>query len=117
MFATEYESFLIDDELEYDVFEFYDLCSAADCLLVSVFESTHEFVSPLALELKPLPNSLKYVFVRPDESIPVIITSDLHQDQEDKLITPLIENKEAIDWTLRDIMGIGPSIVEHRIHL
>ena len=29
MFATEYELFLIDNELEYDEFEFNDLCSAS----------------------------------------------------------------------------------------
>jgi len=28
-----------------------------------------------------------------------------------------IENKEALGWTLWDIKGISPSIVQHRIHL
>ena len=39
IFATEYESFLIDDEPEYDVFEFDDLYSPADCLLIAVSKS------------------------------------------------------------------------------
>jgi len=32
------------------------------------------------------------------------------------LIALLKENKEAIGWTLGDIKGISPSIVQHRIH-
>ena len=35
MFAAERKPFLIDDEPKYDVFESDDLCSTADCLLVS----------------------------------------------------------------------------------
>ena len=74
--ATEYEPFLIDNELEYDVFQFDDLCSTADCLLTAMSESVTEFVSPVALELKPLPNSLRYVFLGLHESLPIIITFD-----------------------------------------
>ena len=94
VFANEYESFLINDELEYDLFEFDDLCSTADCLLTAMSKSV--VVSPVALELKPLPNSLKYAFLGPDEFLPVIIASDLDRDQEDKLIYFLRENKEAL---------------------
>ena len=67
--------------------------------------------------MKPLPNSLKYAFLGPDESLPVIIASDLDGDQETKLIALPRENKEALGWTLRDIKGISPSIVQHMIHL
>ena len=77
MFATEYESFLIDDEPDYDVFQFDDLCSASEC----VISSTPEPDSPSAsLDLKPLPDSLKYSFLGPDNSFPVIIASDLDRD-------------------------------------
>jgi len=53
VFATKYESFLIDDEAEYDVFEFDDLCSTPDCLLTAVCESAAESVSSVTFELKP----------------------------------------------------------------
>jgi len=99
------------------VFEFDDLCSPADCLLIAVSESAAESVSLVALELKPLSDSLKYAFLGPDESLPVIIDSDLDRDQEDKLISLLRENKEALEWTLGDIKGVSPSIVKHRIYL
>jgi len=68
MFTVEYESFLIDDEPEYDVFEFDELCSVADCLFTNVSESAHKSISPPTLELKPLPDSLKYAFLGPEES-------------------------------------------------
>ena len=84
------------------------------CLITfaSEFESPHT-----SLELKPLLDSLKYVFLGPDESLHIIITSELDQDQEEKLIYLLRENKEAIGWTLGHIKGINPSIVQHRIYL
>jgi len=79
MFAAEYESFLINDEPGYHVFEFNDLCSDADCLLTTVSESVPESISPPTIELKPLPDSLKYAFLGPDKSLPTIIASDLHR--------------------------------------
>jgi len=108
MFAAEYESFLIDDEPEYDVFQFDDLCSASECAISSTFEHNSPSAS---LDLNPLPDSLKYSFLGPDDSFPVIIASDLNRDQEEKLFDLLRENKEAIGWTLGDIKGISPSIV------
>ena len=36
--------------------------------------------SPPQLELKPLPNSLKYVFLGPNKTLPMIIAVDLAQD-------------------------------------
>jgi len=62
VFATEYESFLVDDKPEYDVFEFDDLYSTANCLLIVVSKSTSESVFPPTLKLKPLPNSLMCAF-------------------------------------------------------
>ena len=47
MFAAEYESFLLNDEPEYDVLEFDDLCSTTDYLLTAVSKSIHESVSLL----------------------------------------------------------------------
>jgi hypothetical protein len=73
--------------------------------------------SPLKLELKPLPDKLKYAFLGANETLPVIIASDLQKDQEDNLLEVLKEHKEAIGWTVADLKGIDPSICMHRIHL
>lgn len=70
-----------------------------------------------SLELKPLPESLKYAFLGQDHSCPVIIASDLDDLQETKLMEMLKKYKNAIGWSLSDIKGISPSIVQHKIHL
>jgi hypothetical protein len=68
-------------------------------------------------ELKLLPDNLKYKFLGPAKSLPVIIASDLIDAQEEELLEVLREHKEAIDWTIEDIKGISPSLVMHKIHL
>jgi hypothetical protein len=73
--------------------------------------------SPPKLELKPLPDKLKYAFLGANETLPVIIASDLQKDQEDNLLEVLKEHKEAIGWTMADLKGIDPSICMHRIYL
>jgi len=54
VFATEYESFLIDDELEYDVFEFDDLCSTTNCLLIAISKYVTESISHVSFEFLTL---------------------------------------------------------------
>ena len=73
--------------------------------------------TPPELELKPLPDTLKYAFLGPNESLPVIIASNLTKSQEDELVSVLKEHKEAIGWSISDIKGISPAVVQHRIHL
>ena len=69
------------------------------------------------LELKPLPSHLKYAFLGVEETFPVIISSFLESDQENKLLEILRTHKTAIRWTNADIRGISPLICTHRIHL
>jgi hypothetical protein len=68
-------------------------------------------------ELKPLPDTLKYKYLDPSESLPVIISSDLDEAQEQELLNVLKEHKEAIGWSIADIKGISPVVVMHKIHL
>ncbi|CAN6544195.1 unnamed protein product [Malus baccata var. baccata] len=74
-------------------------------------------VQPHTLELKPLPSHLKYVFLGDDETLPVIISSTLTAQEEDKLVRVLREYKIAIGWALADIKGISPTTCMHRILL
>ncbi|XP_071921880.1 uncharacterized protein [Coffea arabica] len=69
------------------------------------------------LELKPLPEHLKYAYLGDNETLPVIISSALSKTQEEKLIRVLREHKEVIGWTITDIKGISPAICMHRIRL
>jgi len=72
---------------------------------------------PPKMELKPLPDNLKYKFLGPAETLHVIIASDLPPAQEEKVLDVLREHKEAIGWTIEDIKGISLSVVMHKIHL
>ncbi|CAM8877604.1 unnamed protein product [Rhodiola kirilowii] len=69
------------------------------------------------LELKPLPEHLKYAFLGENNTLPVIIKNGLETDQERRLIEVLSSHKLAIGWTLADIRGISPTVCMHRILL
>ena len=72
---------------------------------------------PPQLELKPLLENLKYVFLGPSNTLPVIISSCLTTDQEKQLLKVLKECKSALEWSIADIKGISPSICMHKIIL
>ncbi|XP_019179258.1 PREDICTED: uncharacterized protein LOC109174479 [Ipomoea nil] len=72
---------------------------------------------PPTLELKPLPSSLKYAFLGPNNTYPVIIASDISLEQEQSLLDVLQKYKSAIGWTVGDIKGISPTVCMHRILL
>ncbi|XP_047150751.1 uncharacterized protein LOC124822751, partial [Vigna umbellata] len=55
------------------------------------------------LELKQLPDNLKYVYLEDDEKKPVIISTSLDSVQEEKLLGVLRKHKKAIGWSLADI--------------
>jgi len=67
--------------------------------------------------LKAFPNHLKYTYLDEKKAFPVIIDFHLTEKQEEDLLAVLKENREASSWTMADIKGINPSIVQHRIHL
>ena len=70
---------------------------------------------PPELELKPLPVHLKYTFLGTSSTLPVIISSSLNREQEEKLLRVLREHKMAIGWSIIDIKGISPSLCQHKI--
>ncbi|CAN6585777.1 unnamed protein product [Malus baccata var. baccata] len=89
-------------------------------LLISSLVSTKmlpSIVQAPILELKPLPDHLKYVFLGDDETLPVIVSSSLTAHEEKKLVRVLREHKTTIGWTLADIRGISPTTCMHCILL
>ncbi|CAL9029774.1 unnamed protein product [Prunus brigantina] len=72
-------------------------------------------ITPPKLELKPLPNHLKYTYLGANETLPVIIAAGLTTHEEENLIEVLKEHKTALGWTIADIKGISPSMCMHRI--
>ena len=74
-------------------------------------------LQPPTLELKPLPEHLKYAYLEENEELPIIISTNLNAEQEEKLLGVLRKQKKAIGWTLADISGISLSMCMHRILL
>jgi len=86
-------------------------------LLVLTSIPVPSIIEPPKLELKSLPDTLKYAFLGDSETLHVIISSHFDKDQEGKLLDVLIGHKEALGWTIVDIKEISPSIIMHQIHL
>ncbi|TYK27733.1 retrotransposon gag protein [Cucumis melo var. makuwa] len=78
---------------------------------------TKERAMKLGIELKTLPPHLKYIFLGKKNMFPIIISRELNQKQEERLIQVLKKKRQAIGWTLDDIKGISPTFCMHRIIL
>jgi len=74
-------------------------------------------ISSPKLELKPFPDNLKYAYLGDNETLPVIISSALTLDQEEKLVKVLRDHSKAIGWTLADLKGLSPTLCSHKITL
>ncbi|XP_073120421.1 uncharacterized protein [Henckelia pumila] len=70
---------------------------------------------PPTVELKPLPIHLKYMFLGENDMLPVIISSSLTGEMEDKLMEVLKKHKSVFALKVADIKGINPSICMHKI--
>ncbi|XP_058732930.1 uncharacterized protein LOC131604512 [Vicia villosa] len=68
-------------------------------------------------ELKLLPALLKYVFLDKEGKKPVVISSKLTTQEEERLLQILQKNKAAIGWVLADLKGISPAYCMHKIML
>nr|GEX83427.1 hypothetical protein [Tanacetum cinerariifolium] len=68
---------------------------------------------PTDLELKPLHDNLKYVFLEEPSFLVVIISSKLYAQNKNKLVSVLKKHKEAFVWKTTDIPGIYPSFCNH----
>jgi len=83
-----------------------------------VEEIIEEEVSPLPkeapkVELKPLPSNLRYEFLGPNATYPVIVNASLYEVETNKLMYVLKKYPKAIGYTIDDIKGINPSLCMH----
>ena len=67
------------------------------------------------LVLKELPKGLKYAFLGSIDTKPVIISLEMGNDMEIKLLDVLGKDLEAFSWSIDDIKGISPFICMHKI--
>jgi hypothetical protein len=89
---------------------FIDLVLSHKKLLPSILQAPE-------LELKPLPDNLKYVFIGDNNTLLVTIAKVLTSTQEERLVKLLCDHKTTVRWTLADIKGISPSMCIHHILL
>ena len=68
-------------------------------------------------ELKPLPDTLKYGFLAEKKIYPAIISANLSEHEEKKLLNTLKKHRAAIGYTLDDLKGISPMLCQHKINL
>ncbi|GKV14109.1 hypothetical protein SLEP1_g25026 [Rubroshorea leprosula] len=66
------------------------------------------------VELSPLPEGLKHVFLGLGDTFPVIISSKLSAEQEEKLVHILKEHKSALGWTIADIKEFDLTIKDKK---
>ena len=67
--------------------------------------------------LKPLPDTLKYAYLDEKKIYPVIISANLSEKEEEKLLKPLKKHRAAIGYTLDDLKGISLTLCQHKINL
>ena len=68
-------------------------------------------------ELNPLTETLKYAYLDEKEIYPVIISANLSEHEEKKLLKTLKKHRPAIGYTLDDLKGISPTLCQHKINL
>uniref|UniRef100_A0A1S4DGI5 Uncharacterized protein n=1 Tax=Nicotiana tabacum TaxID=4097 RepID=A0A1S4DGI5_TOBAC len=99
----------------------------ANCSLIDVVDVIIQYddevltiEDPLAsclMNLEEVNGHLRYEFLGPDSTLPVIISSGLLDVQVQQLLQVLKECKTAIEWTMADIKGISPAYCMHKILL
>ncbi|CAM8947908.1 unnamed protein product [Rhodiola kirilowii] len=70
-----------------------------------------------SVELKALPTSLRYEFLGPNSSLPIIVNASLNDVETSKLLDVVREHKDAIGYSIDDLKGISPNLCMHEINL
>jgi hypothetical protein len=64
--------------------------------------------------LKPLPKGLKYEFLGPNKTYPVIVSDELCPEENEKLLILLKKHRKVIGYSINDLKGISPAFSTHR---
>ena len=68
-------------------------------------------------ELKPLHDTLKYGYLDEKEIYHVIISANLSEQEEEKLLKTLKKHRAAIGYTFDGFKGISVTLCQHKIKL
>ena len=64
------------------------------------------------LVLKKLPKHLRYFFLGDNDAKPIIISTNLSEEKENRVLKVLRQNMATFSWSVEDIKGISPTIME-----
>ena len=78
---------------------------------------TKQETSAEGLILKELLGHLKYAFLELEKGKPVIISAELTENEEQRLLEILKKYKDDIAWSIEYLKDIRPSICMHKILL
>ncbi|CAM8990445.1 unnamed protein product [Rhodiola kirilowii] len=70
-----------------------------------------------SVELKTLPTSLRFEFLGPNSTLPIIVNASLNDNETSRLLDAIREHKDAIGYSIDDLKGISPNLCMHRINL
>ena len=68
-------------------------------------------------ELKPLLDTLKYANLDEKKIYHVIISANLSEQEDERLLKTLKKHHAAIGYTIDDLKGISPTLCQHKIKL
>jgi hypothetical protein len=110
------DNFFPNDEEKEELDDILDAAPEVESLLNNEYEELErkEDEEPSPVELKPLPDGLRYEYLDEKGIYPIIVNDKLSKIENKKLLNVHVEQCEACD-TLSDIKGIDPSIVTHKI--
>ena len=69
------------------------------------------------VDLKILPEHLKYVFLEDNEARPIVISNFLTYEEESWLVKVLKKHKAVIGWHISDLKRISLSYCMHKINM
>ncbi|CAM8895153.1 unnamed protein product [Rhodiola kirilowii] len=72
---------------------------------------------PCGIELKALPTSIRYEFLGPNSTFPIIVNASLNELETSRLLHVLRKRRAAIGYSIDDLKGISPDVCMHRILL
>jgi hypothetical protein len=67
------------------------------------------------VDLKPLAKGLKYEFLGPDKTYPVIVSDELSPEENEKLLNLLKKHRKVIGYSISDLKGLILAFCTHRI--
>jgi hypothetical protein len=67
------------------------------------------------VDLKPLHKGLRYEFLGPDKTYPIIMSNELGHEENEKFLILLKKHRKVIGYSINDLKGISPDFCTHRI--